>query len=142
MHIICQFHGMAAYNVWKVNNCREPDGLGYATFSCPVHPTELCHVPRTCKSRFCSVCAKVQIDKWVTGMNQLFPNCSYFHITFTVPAQFRSLLFEKRDLLNAVFSACTETIISFCKNRVFYQPLQRFCILSEVTNAENGVGPR
>ncbi len=108
-----------AYNIWKVVNCREPDGLGYATFSCPVHPTEICHVPRTCKSRFCSTCAKVQIDKWVAGMNKLFPNCSYFHITFTVPAQFRALLFEKRVLLNAVFSASTETIISFCKEQGF-----------------------
>jgi len=108
-----------AYNVWKVINCREPDGLGYATFACPVHPSELCHVPHTCKSRFCSICAKVQIDKWVADMNQLFPNCSYFHITFTVPAQFRTLLFEKRALLNAVFSACTETIISFCKEQGF-----------------------
>ena len=109
----------AAYNVWKVINCREPDGLGYATFACPVHPSEYCHVPRTCKSRFCPICAKVQIDKWVTGMNQLFPNCSYYHITFTVPAQFRALLFEKRALLNAVFSASTGTIISFCKEQGF-----------------------
>jgi len=75
------------------------------------------HIP--VKSRFCSICAKVQIDKWVTNMNQLFPNCSYFHITFTVPSQFRTLLFEKRDLLNAVFTACTETLISFCKEKGF-----------------------
>jgi hypothetical protein len=52
-------------------------------------------------------------------MNQLFPNCSYFHITFTVPSQFRTLLFEKRTLLDAVFAACTETLISFCKERGF-----------------------
>jgi len=52
-------------------------------------------------------------------MNQLFPNCSYFHITFTVPSQFRTLLFEKRTLLNAVFTACTETLISFCKEQGF-----------------------
>jgi hypothetical protein len=109
----------AAYNVWKVISCREPDGLGYSTFACPTHPSEIRHVPRTCKSRFCSICAKIQIDKWVTDMNQLFPNCSYFHITFTVPEQFRTLLFEKRSLLNAVFSASTETIILFCKERGF-----------------------
>jgi hypothetical protein len=52
-------------------------------------------------------------------MNQLFPDCSYYHITLTVPAQFRTLLFEKRVLLNAVFSASTETIISFCKEQGF-----------------------
>ncbi len=52
-------------------------------------------------------------------MNQLFPNCSYFHVAFTVPSQFRILLFEKRELLNAVFSASTETLISFCKEQGF-----------------------
>lgn len=108
-----------AYNVWKVINCREPDGLGFSTFACPVHPAEIRTVPHSCKSRFCSVCAKVQIDEWVADMNRLFPNCSYFHVTFTVPSQFRALLFEKRQLLNAVFTASTETLISFCKEQGF-----------------------
>ena len=92
-----------AFNVWKIMNCREPDGLGYSTYVCPNHPCEIRTVPHSCKSRFCSVCAKVQIDKWVADMNQLFPNGSYFHVTFTVPSQFRTLLFEKRELLSAVF---------------------------------------
>ena len=107
------------FNVWKVINCREPEGLGFATFACPDHPEQICHVPRSCKSRFCSVCAKVQIDNWVSDINRLFPNCSYFHVTFTVPSQFRELLFEKRALLNAVFSACTETLLSFCAEQGF-----------------------
>ncbi len=109
----------AAYNVWKVMNCREPDGLGYATYACPDHPQEICHVPRTCKSRFCSVCAKVQIDKWVSDIDRLFPNCPYFHIVFTVPSEFRELLFEKKVLLNAVFSASAQTLLSFCKEQGF-----------------------
>ena len=108
-----------AYNAWKIMNCREPEGLGYITYSCPDHPQEICQIPKSCKSRFCSICAKVQIDNWVAEMNSLFPNCSYFHVTFTVPSQFRILLFEKRSLLNAVFSACTETLLSFCKERGF-----------------------
>jgi len=108
-----------AYNVWKVMNCREPDGLGYSTYACPIHTEALCHIPRTCKSRFCSVCAKIQVDKWVASMNERFPNSSYFHVTFTVPSQFRTLLFEKRSLLNAVFSSCTETLLSFCKEQGF-----------------------
>lgn len=108
-----------AYNVWKIMNCREPDGLGFVTYACPIHHNEVCIIPRSCKSRFCSVCAKVQIDKWVDNLNEQFPNCSYFHVTFTVPSQFRELLFEKRELLNAVFSACTETLLSFCKENGF-----------------------
>ncbi|MBF0095775.1 MAG: transposase [Magnetococcales bacterium] len=109
-----------AYNVWKILNCREPDGLGYATYACPDHPDETCHIPRSCKSRFCSVCAKVQSDNWVANVEQMFPNCNYFHITFTVPSQFRELLFEKRSLLNAVFAASTETLITFCAEQGFY----------------------
>jgi len=56
----------AAYNVWKVINCREPDGLGYATFACPIHPSEFQRVPHSCKSRFCSICAKVRVEASVT----------------------------------------------------------------------------
>ena len=52
-------------------------------------------------------------------MNRLFPNCPYYHITFTVPSEFRILLFEKKDLLNAVFSAATEALLSFCKEQGF-----------------------
>ena len=108
-----------AYNVWKVINCRDPNGLGFATFACPDHPDQFRQVPKSCKSRFCSICAKVQVDKWVTDMNRMFPNCPYFHITFTVPSQFRILLFEKRVLLNAVFAASAETLISFCGEQGF-----------------------
>ena len=114
-----QISWFVAYNVWKIMNCREPDGLGFVTYACPGHPEQVCHIPRSCKSRFCSVCAKVQVDKWVADMNRLFPNCSYFHVTFTVPSQFRTLLFEKRGLLNAVFAAAAETLISFCKEQGF-----------------------
>ena len=52
-------------------------------------------------------------------MNRLFPNCSYYHITFTVPSQFRTLLFEKKALLSAVFSGSVETLLSFCKEQGF-----------------------
>ena len=108
-----------AYNVWKVINCREPDGLGFLTFACPDHPDQVRHVPKSCKSRFCSICAKVQVDRWVAEMNRMFPNCPYYHITFTVPSEFRELLFEKRTLLNAVFAASTETLLSFCAEQGF-----------------------
>ncbi len=107
------------YNVWKVTNCREPDGLGYHTFACPDHPDQVCHVPRTCKSRFCTTCSKVKNDQWVHNMQQQFPNYPYFHVTFTVPSELRVILFEKRFLLNAVFTAVSDTLLSFCKERGF-----------------------
>ena len=74
----------AAYNIWKVMNRREPEGLGYTAYAYPNHPDRITHIPRTCKSRFRPVRAKVQVDKWVADMNRLFPNCPYFQITCTV----------------------------------------------------------
>ena len=91
-------------------NRREPEGLGYAS---PNHPDRITHIPRTCKSRFRPVRAKVQVDKWVADTNRLFPNCPYFHITCTVPSRFRILLFEKRSSMNAVFFSGARTILSF-----------------------------
>ncbi|MBF0437240.1 MAG: transposase [Magnetococcales bacterium] len=52
-------------------------------------------------------------------MNRMFPNCPCFHVTFTIPSQFPVLLFEKRSLLDAVFAASAETLISFCKEQGF-----------------------
>lgn len=85
------------FNIWKIISCRDPGGLGFATFASPDHPGEICQIPRSCKSRFCSARAKVQVDKLVTDMGHLFPNCPYFHVTFTVPSQFQQLLHTRPD---------------------------------------------
>ena len=63
--------------------------------------------------------AKVRNDQWVHDMQQQFPNYPYFHVTFTVPSELRIILFEKRVLLNAVFTAVSDTLQSFCKERGF-----------------------
>jgi hypothetical protein len=109
----------SAFNIWKIMNCREPDGLGYATFVCPKHPSQLRIIPHSCKSRFCSVCAKTQNDKYFTKINDLFPNSSYFHITFTIPSQFRNILFEKKCLLSTIFKASADTLLSFSAENGF-----------------------
>jgi hypothetical protein len=61
----------------------------------------------------------VQVDHWVAKMDDLFPNCPYFHVTFTLPSQFRELLFSKRFLMNAIFLASSETLLTFCKEMGF-----------------------
>jgi len=49
------------FNVWKIMNYREPDGLGLSVFACLAHPNEVRHVPHSYKSRFCSVCTTVMV---------------------------------------------------------------------------------
>ena len=43
-----------AFNVWKVINCREPEGLGFTTFACPNHPASLSR-----SQKFVAHCKKI-----------------------------------------------------------------------------------
>jgi len=36
-----------SYNVWKIINCREPNGLGYSFFACPKHPEQYYRIPHS-----------------------------------------------------------------------------------------------
>jgi len=128
-HLLVQWY--VAYNVWKVINCREPDGLGYSTFACPTHPSEIYHVPRTCKSRFCSTWCQVQIDKWVTDVNRLFPTVPIF----ISPLQSRhnsEHYFLKNDLyLMLFFLQVRKQSFHFVrKGDSFPQSLQFFILLA------------
>ena len=81
--------------VEKMMQCRETDGLGYNTYVCPDHPDERRVVPYTCKTRICSCCAKIQNDIWGEQMKQQFPIGQYFHVTFTMPQEFREFFGEQ-----------------------------------------------
>ena len=126
-HLLVQWY--AAYNVWKVINCREPDGLGYATFACPVHPSEICHVPRSCKSRFCSVCAKVQIDKWVTDMNHLFQTVPIFISPLRSRHNSGHCFLKNALCLMLCFLQARKLLFHFVKNEAFSLQSQQFSIL-------------
>lgn len=52
-------------------------------------------------------------------INSLFPNVSFHHLCFTLPKELRKLLKEYRFLLNCLFTASKETVLSFCKERKF-----------------------
>ena len=68
-----------------------------------------------------SVIAVVKFStfKWVKKINSLFPDVAFHHICFTLPKELRKLLKEYRFLLNCLFTASKETILSFCKEKKF-----------------------
>lgn len=82
--------------VEKMMKCRDPEGLGYHKYACPEHPNEERVVPHSCKTRICTTCAKIQNDIWGEEMKQIFPRGHYFHITLTIPEEFREF-FGKDD---------------------------------------------
>ena len=82
--------------VEKMMKCRTPE-LGYSKFQCPKHPEKERVVPHSCKTKICTTCAKIQNDMWGEEMKQRFPVGNYFHITFTMPEEFREFFGTEED---------------------------------------------
>lgn len=101
----------------KMLACRDPEKLGYAKYSCPDHPLEVRVVPHSCKSRFCNTCGVIQTNKWMNKALSLLPNTTFYHITFTVPDYLWYFFKEHIDLLDYLFKASAETILSWFKER-------------------------
>lgn len=100
-------------NVEKMMKCRNPREMGFAMYYCTNHPGKKVIRPHSCKSRFCNSCGKVQNDRWSAGAHERLPNTSYNHITLTIPQELRKILFEVRPLLDALFRAAADTLLSF-----------------------------
>jgi len=105
--------------VEKMLSCRNPHQLGYHKYACPEHPEQYIVVPHSCKSRFCNCCGKILTDKWVKQIESQFPSVPFHHICFTIPQELRELLKKYNFLLNCLFTASKETVLSFCKERNF-----------------------
>lgn len=113
--------------VEKMLACRDPDSLGYHKYACPEHPDEHIVVPHSCKTRFCNSCGKLLTDKWVETIEKDFPATSFHHICFTVPAELRQLLDECKFLLNSLFRASAQTVLSWSKERHFLPAIVSCC---------------
>lgn len=105
--------------VKKMLSCRNPESLGYHKYACPEHPEQFITVPHSCKSRFCTTCSKTLTDQWVAKAESCFPDTSFHHICFTIPDSLRQLLDEYRFLLNCLFTASSQTMLSWAHEQSF-----------------------
>jgi hypothetical protein len=71
-------------------------------------------IPHTCKSRACSSCGKKATELWILKQNQVLPNTSWQHITFTMPSELWDFFWYNRSLLNHIgrISALTVNTIA------------------------------
>jgi len=107
------------WTIEKMLSYRNPERLGYHKYACPEHPDQYIIVPHSCKTRFCNSCGKVLTDKWVERIESDFLATGFHHICFTVPQELRELLSDYRFLLNCLFRASSETVLSWSKQRHF-----------------------
>jgi hypothetical protein len=76
----------------------------------------------TCKSRFCSTCGKARAAQAATNAQSRLLNVRHRHLTFSVPAELRPLLFHERALLNAVARAAAQATLKAVGSRCRRHP--------------------
>jgi len=75
------------------------------------------YLPHSCGHRNCPHCQNYESQQWLERQLQKQVPCEYFFITFTLPAQFRSLAWShQRKIYNAMITCCWETLKEFSQN--------------------------
>ena len=72
-----------------ISACRTPL-LGGHVYQCG-HCQEKVFSYHSCRNRSCPKCAQAQTERWIEKQRGRLPACSYFLVTFTLPAELRPL---------------------------------------------------
>lgn len=86
--------------------------MGYAMYlctNCSQHPEKF--VFFTCKSRFCTSCGKVYVDKWVKKMTAEILDKPHRHLVFTIPEQLRTKIYRDRSLLKVLSDNAAKVVM-------------------------------
>ena len=95
----------------KIVNCGNPD-FGYALYVCE-HCGKFLKVPFRCKSRFCNTCGvKYAQDRALSMVKKSF-RCKHRHIVFTMSDKLWLYFQKYRYLLNGLFEAASNTVLSW-----------------------------
>ncbi len=87
---------------------------GYQEYHCS-NPkcSHVKHIHFTCKCKACSSCGKKATEAWIQKQNQILPDTSWQHITFTMPSELWDFFWYNRKLLNligAIAAKCLQTM--------------------------------
>jgi len=74
----------------------------------------------SCGNRHCPNCGGLKTAQWIENLTaQLFPT-AYYHVVFTVPHEFNSLMLANRKLMfTLLFEAASATLLQFSKDEKY-----------------------
>jgi hypothetical protein len=99
--------------ITKLLSCRNLI-RGYHQYRCSdPNCSHVKYINHTCKCKACSSCGKKATELWIQKKNNLLPQTSWQHITFTIPHELWDFFWYNRHLLNkmgAIAANCVKTI--------------------------------
>lgn len=106
-------------NQWQamhaIARCRTPQS-GQLYVQC-THCAHTHWSPLSCGHRSCPCCQNHEVNQWLDRQQQKLLPVEYFMVTFTLPAELRSLAWQHQKLTYSIFFNCvTSTLKSFGLN--------------------------
>lgn len=91
---------------------------GYHKYRCSnPNCSHVKYIAHTCKCKACSSCGKKSTEKWVQTQNQILPQTSWQHITFTMPSELWDFFWLNRQLLNKIAKIAADCVRSIAKKK-------------------------
>ena len=90
-------------------------GMGMHFYKCDDPDCNHIHQQyHSCGNRHCPNCGGLKKEQWIENLTaQLFPT-NYYHIVFTVPHEFNSLILgNRKELFTLLFEAASQTLLQF-----------------------------
>lgn len=104
-------------NILKIFSCGHSI-RGYDIYCCSNRKCQHYKVvPYSCNGRFCSKCGYKQTRRWIDKQMQILPHCSWQHMVFTLPQQFRTLFWLNRELFNELSGIAAQIILDIAKEK-------------------------
>ncbi|MDH5398776.1 MAG: IS91 family transposase [Cyclobacteriaceae bacterium] len=101
----------------RIHRCHTKD-LGYHCYQCNNEECLNTHTQyHSCGNRHCPFCGSLKKDKWVEErLADLFPT-PYYHIVFTVPHSWNTVMMQSpKELYSILFDAASATLLDFSGN--------------------------
>jgi Putative transposase/Transposase zinc-binding domain len=115
--------GCNAYskNIFSRLHCCHTAAMGMHHYKCDDENCNHVHQQyHSCGNRHCPNCGGLKKQQWIENLTaQLFAT-SYYHVVFTVPHEFNSLLLgNRKEMFALLFEAASQTLLQFGKDEKY-----------------------
>jgi len=91
---------------------------GYHKYQCSnPNCSHVKYIAHSCKCKACSSCGKKATELWIIKQNQILPQTSWQHITFTMPSELWDFFWLNRRLLKKIAKIAANCLKSIAKKK-------------------------
>jgi hypothetical protein len=96
-------------------------GMGMHYYKCGDENCNHIHCQyHSCGNRHCPNCGGLKKQQWIENLTAQLFSTSYYHVVFTLPHEFNSLILgNRKELFTLLFEAASQTLLQFGKDEKY-----------------------